>query len=66
MKQEREHQEIHLDVVAEGRELNKNQKKKNWLFKIYALFELSSYFFFCLGNMKFYIAVFKVFWVKPR
>jgi len=28
MKQEREHQEIHLDVVAEGRELNKNQKKK--------------------------------------
>jgi len=66
MKQEREHQEIHLVVVAEGRELNKNQKKKNWLFKIYALFELSSYFFFCLGNMKFYIAVFKVFWVKPR
>jgi len=64
MKQEREHQEIHLDIVAEGRELSKNQK--NWLFKMYALFELSSYFFFCLGNMKFHIAVFKVFWVKPR
>jgi len=59
MKQEREHQEIHLNIVAEGRELNKNQK--NWLFKIYALFELTSYFFFCLGIMKFYIAVLRYF-----
>jgi len=42
------------------------ESEQNWLFKIYVLFELSSYFFFCLGNMKFYIAVFKVFWVKPR
>ena len=27
MKQEREHQDIHLDIVAEGRELTKNQNK---------------------------------------
>jgi len=59
MKQEREHQEIHLDTVAEGRELNKNQK--NWLSKIYVLFELTSYFFFSLGIMKFYIAVLRYF-----
>jgi len=58
MKQEREHQEIHLDVVAEGRELNKNQKKKNWLFKIYALFELSSYFFFFVWDYQILYSVF--------
>jgi len=34
MKQDTEHLEMHLKIVAEERELNKKENQKNWIFKI--------------------------------
>jgi len=61
MKQEKEHQEMHLNIVAEERELNKNQK--NWLYKIYAFLTYVLLFLF-FGDYEILYSGFKVLWFK--
>jgi len=61
MKQEKEHQEMHLNIVAEERGLNKNQK--NWLYKIYA-FLTYVLLFLLFGDYEILYSGFKVLWFK--